>query len=485
MSLTKTSPSKSLAATEFATASLGDQRLNVRLFAIVERLEERPNATFPEAMGTSAEAEAFYRFLRNDKTSFDALFEPHREATVNRCAEHETVLVLHDTSEVRYKGSTRRKGLGVVGQSGQGYLCHLALAVAPGQLRDPLGVLHVEQLVRPEGKVSPTKLIRQGKASYKETADMEREQERWKRGVDATSQALAGRTRAIHVTDSEGDDYKLMAKMGGEDVSDKHDFVIRLHYDRVLDLQQSEARKISEALASRPVVATREVVLSRRDRQPASGSRKRQAVREQRKATLEIRAGRVVLRRPSSAPKNLPPTLAVNIVQVQEPNPPEGTVPVEWVLATTEPIETPEQILAVVDIYRSRWLVEEYFKALKTGCSLEKRQLESTQTLWVALALFIPIAWSLLRLRNIARDEPDLPAQGVLTEEELEVLQAVEDCRLSAAPTAREAMLAVARLGGHLRQNGEPGWIVLGRGYLRLLTLVRGYLLGKAAATRR
>ena len=40
--------------------------------------------------------------------------------------------------------------------------------------------------------------------------------------------------------------------------------------------------------------------------------------------------------------------------------------PVDWLLLTSEPIDTDEQILEVVDIYRARWLIEEYFSALKT-----------------------------------------------------------------------------------------------------------------------
>jgi IS4 transposase len=46
-------------------------------------------------------------------------------------------------------------------------------------------------------------------------------------------------------------------------------------------------------------------------------------------------------------------------------------------LYTSEPIDTAEQLLTIVDQYRSRWVIEEFFKALKTGCAFEKRQLES------------------------------------------------------------------------------------------------------------
>jgi hypothetical protein len=48
---------------------------------------------------------------------------------------------------------------------------------------------------------------------------------------------------------------------------------------------------------------------------------------------------------------------------------------------------------------------------------------------------------------------------------------------LSKHPTAREALLAVARLGGFLKRNGEPGWLTLGYGMQDLLMLEAGYLL--------
>jgi IS4 transposase len=81
--------------------------------------------------------------------------------------------------------------------------------------------------------------------------------------------------------------------------------------------------------------------------------------------------------------------------------------PVAWYLVTSESVDTVEQVEAVVDAYRARWVIEELFKALKTGCNFERRQLESSQSLRIALATFLPIAVQLLALRRAARAEPD------------------------------------------------------------------------------
>ena len=53
------------------------------------------------------------------------------------------------------------------------------------------------------------------------------------------------------------------------------------------------------------------------------------------------------------------PELELNVVRVCESHTPAGAVPVEWILYTTEPVDTAEQLAQVVDIYRARWLIEE------------------------------------------------------------------------------------------------------------------------------
>jgi hypothetical protein len=71
-----------------------------------------------------------------------------------------------------------------------------------------------------------------------------------------------------------------------------------------------------------------------------------------------------------------------------------------WFLVTAEPVETREQLELIVDAYRARWIIEEFFMALKTGCQIERRQLESYRSLSNALAIFLPIAVRLQALRG-------------------------------------------------------------------------------------
>jgi hypothetical protein len=120
-----------------------------------------------------------------------------------------------------------------------------------------------------------------------------------------------------------------------------------------------------------------------------------------------------------------------------------------------------------VDHYRARWRIEEFFKALKTGCSYEKRQLTTYESLRRALALLAPIAWHLLAIRAIAHDDGSAPATDVVDDVQLDVLRALSPTSKIplSRPTVSDVMRAIADIGGHVRQNGDPGWLVLGRGY--------------------
>jgi hypothetical protein len=91
-----------------------------------------------------------------------------------------------------------------------------------------------------------------------------------------------------------------------------------------------------------------------------------------------------------------------------------------------------------------------------------------------------PIAVRLLALRDAARTEPEQPCSA-LTPTQLQLLRTCGRKTLSATPTNCEVYSALAALGGHLRSNGEPGWIVLGRAYEKLLVLEQGWLAAQGA----
>ena len=455
---------------EFVGAALGDARLSRRLLKVVGAVEQRPSDSFPDMM-SGDDLEGFYRLVRNAKVNLDKVLAPHIHHTKTRAAAHSVVLVAHDTSEFRFGGEKFRAGLGRLGSKGQGFLGHVSLAMAGDGTREPLGVAAVQTLMRTQESVSER--VARGELTNKEARqDPANESTRWFKGVELAEKALSHTGTVVHLMDSEGDNYQLMSKL----VAHKRHFVIRLAHDRALAGFHG-GKKLKAFLASscHQTIATRTVTLSRRGRAVGGAKRSRQVARLERKAHLAVSATSIELRRSNLS--GGPPSLPLNVVVVREQNAPQGAVAVEWILVTTEPIKTKAQVLHIVDAYRARWLIEEFFKALKTGCAIQKRQLESWDTLQVAFGIFIPIAWQMLQLRFLSRTQPERLANTVLSHTQLLVLHHNNRTKLPQQATVQQALTAIAKLGGHIKYNGPPGWIVIGRGFEKLCLMVKGFEL--------
>jgi hypothetical protein len=444
---------------EFEEAELGDARRTSRLQEIARAAEVSPDAGFPQMAESDGELEGIYRFFGNEAVSANAILEPHIAATVERAKQAKVCLVVHDTTAFEFSGD--REGLGLTRGNRQGFYAHFALAVVPGQERIPLGICGMERISRPVRKDTLRK-----RHSYYIAKDPTRESLRWLRLLESVESRREG-FECIHVMDREGDMFDLMALALRLETR----FVIRGSKERAL---ADEAGTVEDLLAKTKVQTYREAQVSvrvpkRRELiEPRPG-----AARRQRTAKLAIGSHVVEIRRPKirKVPER---SLRLNLVHVWEPKPPRGEDPIEWVLFTTEPVDTPDQLHLVVDHYQSRWIIEEFFKSLKTGCSFEKRQLESFHALSNALAVFSIVAWRMLLARAVARAYPERAATSVLSQTQLRLLQ--HRLKLPKLPsTAKEALYAVARLGGHLKRNGDPGWLTLGRGFEKLLFLQAGW----------
>jgi Transposase DNA-binding len=461
---------------EFTAADFGDTRLALRFWRILDAIAEKPAASFPRSMGSDAKLEGFYRFINNCNVTPARILSPHFEQTCVRASAAETILALQDTSEVQYGGEQSRVGLGRVSGTQQGYFVHAALAVTADGLREPLGLLGLQTFSRSwrqRTAVEKKRRSKRGQASDSEAL-------RWPALVDDIEQRTDGRFRIIHVMDREGDAFSLLGRL----VADGRSFVVRSRHDRHVIADDSEQiQRLSETLSCTLPCVEREVHISRRAPQQLPAKERKHPAREARTARLQISATKMEVVATAFAGPHSPATIGLHCVHVREVDAPPGVEPIEWRLWTTLPIDTPEQILYIVDIYRARWLIEEFFKALKTGCSLQKRQQETGDSLYNVLALLAPVAWRLLLLRHLARNRPEAPASSVLTATQIEVLAAVRP-NWPPSPTVRDALLAVAGLGGHIKNNGEPGWIVLGRGFEDLLRLELGWSLARKRCDR-
>jgi len=467
---------------EFCNAPVVDERLQRRLSDFAVSAAANPGVSFPRMARSDSELEGMYRFLSNDRVRPEQILEPHLRATYGRAKEFQTVLSIEDTTTLHFD-HLDPKDLGYLNTGKAGFFGHFAMLMSPdGSM--PLGIGSVETHFRTKAprKRKPGK-GRAPKRSGGEYAKQEhRESDRWLTTMDAVEGRLPPGVSAIHIQDREGDNYRLVA----ESIMKGRRFVIRLcQRDRAAlcpGQDQAQWGRLDELVRGGGDMTTREVPLSRRQAKTAPQANQAHPPRKGRVATLRFAATTIMLRRPRYVKESLPAFITINVVRVHEPNPPQGEEPVEWWLATTEPVDTIEQVLFVVDAYRARWTIEEFNKALKTGCGFERRNLETRAAILNALALFVPIAWQLLAFRDAGRAQPNAPATTVLSARQLQVLRSLTTRPLSDLPTLREALLAVAREGGHLLRNGEPGWQTLGRGLEKLWWAEIGFEAGYRAA---
>jgi hypothetical protein len=96
------------------------------------------------------------------------------------------------------------------------------------------------------------------------------------------------------------------------------------------------------------------------------------------------------------------------------------------------------------------------------------------------LALYSIVAWRLLWLTYTARQQPQATATELVAPLELRVL---EEATQAPMHTAREALRAIAQLGGFPMNPSaqEPGVKVLWRGLRRLEAMVEGWVLAVQA----
>lgn len=447
----------------FERAQLGDPRRVRRAVGLAEALTRNPSQSLPKIWSSSAELEAGYRFLRSARTEFGELMEAVQHQSRQAVLHEERVLVLHDTTDVSCP-SAQPEEVGFLQTGKPGFYVHHALCVSAIEPQKPLGVLWSQLWGRPQR----SKGKKRNRAGSELAKQKERESDRWLEGVTETQLWTQGCQEVVHVIDREGDNYRLFAHMNELGA----DFVVRLRHNR-----RVEQGKLSEALINKPLKMTRLVPISARRQKTMP--RYTYGGRKARKAQLQGKATTVTIEPPRYLADQS--AIELNVVQLQESGCPEGETPIQWLLGTTLPIKTKREVERVLDIYRARWGIEEFHKALKTGCMLEKRQLESFESITTLLAISYPIACELLRVRSRSRD-PNVPAQQVFRQTMLDCLRGHPKAEpLPPNPSAQDVLHVIAGIGGHIKYNGPPGWQTLAKGYVEMLAFEAGWIAALAA----
>ncbi len=438
---------------QFGQCDLGDVRRTNRLVKYAAQAAADPSSSTPKQTESWKDCKAAYNLIDSDGVNFAAITAPHYAAT--RARTEGTWLIISDTTETHFPG-VQVQGLGPTGDGGgRGFLLHSALMVrADGQEIAGLAAQVIRYRRKVKKETSGAKRLRR----------KDRESVIWGQVIDQVGQAPPG-VRYIHVFDRGGDQYELYCRISRTQAG----WVGRAaQLKRKIRTPQGSEMNLSAYLDQLPVAGMYTVELPANNKQP------------KRQATMEVRFGPVIMPRPKHASAWVKESgieeISMWVVEAREINPPKGVQPARWVLLTSEPVQSFDAAWTILGYYEKRWLVEEYHKALKTGCRLESRQYETAKRLEAITGVLSILAVRLVQLKMIARDDPQRPADQVVPAKWIAMLQCLRKRTPSEPWTVREFYREMAKLGGFLgrKSDGEPGWITLWRGFEKLHLCLRG-----------
>ncbi len=455
-------------AQELQTADLNDERLNRRFAEVLRSLSERPHVSIPTACGGHSETMAAYRFFENEKTTLEKILQPHRDATEERIAVQDIVLCVQDTTELDLTRPQQQiRGVGPIGSGSvrRGAYLHLLEAFTPDGI--PLGTVWNKMIVRKD-ETPEEKTV---KKKNRPTMPMEaKESFRWLEGYRQTIQLAQchQKTTCVCIGDSESDMFEVFAE---PKVENAH-LLVRAYRERNVTDENGDDACIRSVIEAAPVIATKTRPVHARPAAVPHAQGKRDRARSAREALLEIRKATVAVK----MPKHLNATgesVMLNVVCVSEASPPDGETAVEWMLLTTLPIDTLENVLNVIEYYECRWMIEIFFKTLKSGCQVESLQFEQTSRLEPCLGVYLIVTWRVLLTCHLGRNHPDWSCEILFDKSEWKSTFRIMHPKKQLPkkpPTLNEMIRLVGELGGWVATPGRkdmPGpqttWIGLQR----------------------
>ena len=455
---------KGWAESMFGQCELGDSRRTRRAVDVAARQAAKPDGSIHQICdGDDAAAEGAYRLLRNSAVKPTALEEAPFQRNAALCTQVPVVLAIQDTTTLVYKHAVSEQ-LGDLG-GGRGFIVHSTLAVN-AQTQEVIGLLDQQRWSRPASKKKRRR--KKKKQTKKQLPYEQRESYKWERASQRIEQRLDSMERVIQVGDREADIYEYIK----ERIEKSQRYVIRANYDRRLATTDGH---LWDLMRERPVLGHYEVTIGQRGAQPAELGRTARASRPARIAKMELRtACKVRLLSPGPRRKKGQANswIEVNVVYARETGAADPDKALEWMLLTSEPVTSQKQARTVIGYYEQRWLIEEFHKAWKTGCTIEQRRLQAPSNLERLAVITAHVAVRLLQLRCLAYSEPERPCDAILSQEEWHCLHSTTQKGRplpKAPPSLRWAIQAIAKLGGwrDTKRTGRIGWISLWRGWVR------------------
>ena len=379
--------------------------------------------------GARSQEVRFGRFLGNSKVTVDRLIAGWSEQT-GPAAVGRHVLAIQDTSEINFRTTAaRRCGLGEIGKgTGRGVLVHAMLALdADGG--SCLGLVAGRVWTR-RGRVT---------VPHDKRALEERESERWVcTGIDS-KKVLASAAMVTIIGDRESDFYSAWATLPGPNFH----MISRAMHDRCL----ADGSSLFAASNDFELADTRTIELRAHTERPA------------RSAALNLRFGKVALRRPGGAAhRHLPNSVSVTLIELVEPHPPKHAEPLHWRLLTTHDVPDAAAAWSIVHWYKQRWTIEQLWRLMKLqGLRLEDSQLATAEGLIKLTTIAAKAAAVTLQLLQARDGTGDEPASFAFPEGEITVLEAANTriegkTALQKNPHRKQSLAwaswIIARMGG-------------------------------------
>ncbi|MDR3118662.1 MAG: IS4 family transposase [Mediterranea sp.] len=422
---------------------------------------------------------SFYRYWQNDRVTEENLTEICISHCMEQCHGKFHLLLLEDTTELnleRHRGRiTDRAGLGVTGNDHDlGFFCHPTIAVDASD-NSLAGALDIHLWCRPEGKAGKRE------RAYSRQPLEDKESYRWAERAIVAGGRLPEGVRKTVVQDREGDIYESFCLLSRAGL----DFVVRSHHDRRVE---GDISRLSEQLSCMSVSQEYELEILE------------SKARKSRMAQMEVRYGRVRLRRPSGTvhAECYPPSLDVYVVQVREKagSVPSGEKPVEWILYTSHLVADAQDALAIVGYYTKRWIIEELFRTLKSeGVNYESSELESGPALRKLFIMAFLAAIKILQMRQARSGETSQPASLVFSPEQTACMEDLQirfegKTEKQKNPFKKDTLAwaawTIARLGGWKGYASQrpPGVITFYDGYSRFQGIFDGWMMAKVVYKR-
>ncbi len=349
------------------------------------------------AKGSRAQEVRFNRFLGNNKVTLARVIESWSEGTA-AAAEGRHVLAIQDTSEINFATTAkRRRGLGEIGKgNGHGVLLHPMLAV-DAETGICLGLV--------SGQVWTRGARRTLSHDRRDLSD--KESQRWIATANAAKPVLAGAAMVTSLGDRESDIFAAYASVPEQ----RFHVIARSMHDRKL----ADGTGLYAASERMAVMDEAFIVLPAR------------AQRKERLARLELRFAAVQLARPKTKfLRHLPDSVPLSLIDVREPHPQAGTEPLHWRLLTTHAVASVQDAWRIVEFYKRRWLIEQFFRVLKTqGFRLEDSQLATADRLLKLVAIAAKAAVITIQLLQARDGRGQQPARLAFNANELATLAAL------------------------------------------------------------